>query len=88
MVVRVDGTATSLHGVKPCLPLIRSALSPDALLLEVADDGVGIPAEVDFTHPTSMGLQVVQSLTSQLGDTFDVDRTAGTKIMIAFPRPN
>jgi two-component sensor histidine kinase len=62
-------------------------IPPDALLLEVRDDGVGLPPELDLDHPKSMGLQVVRSLTDQLGDAFEVDRTSGTNIKITFPKP-
>lgn len=60
---------------------------PDGLLLEIRDDGIGVPASVDYKNPQSMGLQLVYSLSSQLGDAFEVDRDGGTTIRIRFPRP-
>jgi two-component sensor histidine kinase len=61
---------------------------PDALLLEVKDDGIGVPPEVDYCKPTTMGLQLVRNLASQLDDRIEIDRSAGTRIRITFPAPH
>ncbi|MCE9538423.1 MAG: hypothetical protein K8R85_04285 [Bacteroidetes bacterium] len=54
-------------------------------ILEVADDGIGIPLYVDLKNPNSLGLQLLEMLTEQIGGTLDLDRTKGTKFTIRFP---
>ncbi|MES2288030.1 MAG: histidine kinase dimerization/phosphoacceptor domain -containing protein [Bacteroidota bacterium] len=54
-------------------------------ILEVADDGIGIPSYVDLKNPNSLGLQLLEMLTEQIGGTLDLDRTEGTKFTVRFP---
>lgn len=55
------------------------------VVLEVSDDGVGLPAELDPRDPPTLGLELVGILSEQLGGVIDVDRRAGTSIGIRFP---
>jgi two-component sensor histidine kinase len=50
----------------------------------VADDGVGLGAAAGATGAT-LGLQLVQSLVSQLGGEMSIERQDGTCIAIRFP---
>jgi two-component sensor histidine kinase len=53
--------------------------------LVVADNGVGIPPDMDLHNQRGLGLQLVTSLVeNQLNGTLDLDRTEGTKITVAF----
>jgi two-component sensor histidine kinase len=54
-------------------------------ILVVADNGVGLPRELDLGHSDSLGLQLVSDLTEQLGGTLTLDRAGGTTITIRFP---
>jgi PAS domain S-box-containing protein len=54
------------------------------LVLEVTDDGVGLPGGIDVHEATSMGLQVVRTLAEQLGATLEVVRTGGTTFRLTF----
>ncbi|MDO8872716.1 MAG: histidine kinase dimerization/phosphoacceptor domain -containing protein [Methanoregula sp.] len=51
----------------------------------VQDDGAGIPESLDWKNTSSLGLQLVNSLTDQLEGTIELDRTAGTKFTIRIP---
>lgn len=62
----------------------QATVSP-ALKLIVADDGIGIPPEFDIEHTESLGLLIVQSLTSQLQGKLSLDRSQGTRFEITFP---
>jgi PAS domain S-box-containing protein len=53
--------------------------------LEVSDTGVGLPPEVDFKTVTTLGLQLVVSLTNQLHGTLELGRGLGTGFRIRFP---
>jgi len=57
----------------------------ELLEIVVADDGVGIPAEVDPRLPGSLGLDLVFTFADQLEATVDFDRTAGTRFALRFP---
>lgn len=59
--------------------------STNQYILEVADDGIGIPSHVDLKNPNSLGLQLLEMLTQQLGGTLNLDRTKGTKFTVRFP---
>jgi two-component sensor histidine kinase len=54
--------------------------------LEVADNGVGIPETVEWREPTTLGLQLVQGLSQQLGGSLDLVRNGGTTWVLRFPR--
>jgi PAS domain S-box-containing protein len=53
--------------------------------LIIADDGVGIEQEQLSQFTASLGLQLVQSLTRQLGGKVEVSGAAGTRFDIRFP---
>jgi PAS domain S-box-containing protein len=58
---------------------------PDShLTLTLADDGVGLPAEIVVDRTASLGLQLVNILTEQLGGQLTVERSPGTRFVISF----
>jgi two-component sensor histidine kinase len=58
---------------------------PDgAIIVRVADDGVGFPGGLDFRQAESLGLQIVNLLVGQLGGTIELDRTNGTAFTLTF----
>ncbi len=74
---------------------IRVSLSrpPDGgIVLAVADDGVGIPAGLDFRKTETLGLQIVTLLAEQLDGRIDLVSEGGTRFRIEFEetllRPN
>jgi PAS domain S-box-containing protein len=52
--------------------------------LSVRDNGVGLPKDIDFRKPKSMGLQVVNDLVSQLEGEIKLDRRGGTRFQVWF----
>jgi two-component sensor histidine kinase len=69
---------------------IRIALRPagdDLLTLVVSDNGVGLPQDLDFRHAGSLGLQLVNTLVSQLGGTITLHRHGGTEFEITLAAP-
>jgi PAS domain S-box-containing protein len=66
---------------------VRVELAPEKagqLLLVVADNGVGLPSDVGLENSSSLGLQLVELLTQQLGGTVELDRSSGTTFRIRF----
>jgi PAS domain S-box-containing protein len=53
--------------------------------LVVRDTGVGFPADLDFRHTATLGLQLVVMLTEQLGGTITLERDGGTIFTLTFP---
>lgn len=58
----------------------------DRFTLVVADNGVGVPADVDFLSTDTMGLRVVNTLVRQLTGKIELDSQDGTAIKIVFPK--
>ncbi len=53
--------------------------------LEVSDNGVGVPENIDLESLETLGLQMVRILVQdQLEGTIELDRSAGTRFMIKF----
>ena len=67
---------------------IRVALrsfDEDALVLEVGDNGIGMPEDLDFRDTASMGLHLVNILSEdQLHGKVELDRAGGTTFRIRF----
>jgi PAS domain S-box-containing protein len=57
----------------------------DSIRLCVGDNGIGFPENTDFRSTTSLGLQLVNVLTDQLGGRVELDRNGGTHFQITFP---
>ncbi|MBW3598783.1 MAG: PAS domain S-box protein [Planctomycetes bacterium] len=71
---------------------IHIRLAPQAesagwVQLTVSDNGVGLPADLDFRRTESLGLQLVVTLAEQIGGAIDLDNTAGATFKIRFPLP-
>jgi two-component sensor histidine kinase len=58
------------------------------MVLIVRDTGIGFPADVDFRHTDSLGLQLVCLLTAQLGGTIELERVPSTQWTLRFPMSN
>jgi two-component system, sensor histidine kinase PdtaS len=52
--------------------------------LIVADNGVGLKADVDWINARSLGLRLVRTLAEQLGAKLEVDSSAGMQVRLAF----
>lgn len=53
-------------------------------VLEVSDNGKGIPEEIDFENSSSLGLQLVNILVEQIDGCIKLERDQGTKFTIWF----
>jgi two-component sensor histidine kinase len=54
-------------------------------IIAVSDNGKGLPDSIDIQNSGSTGMELVTSLTQQLGGTIVVDRTLGTSFTMNFP---
>jgi two-component sensor histidine kinase len=62
---------------------LRSEAAPQVTML-VRDTGIGFPSGVDSGHLETLGLQLVYSLTEQLGGTLEIERKDGTTVKLTF----
>jgi PAS domain S-box-containing protein len=54
------------------------------MLLIIEDNGIGLPANIEFKNTGSLGLQLVNSLINQLEGEIELERNHGTKFTIKF----
>jgi len=57
---------------------------PEGYLLEVVDNGVGLPDNFDIKNTNSLGLQIVQTLTIQLRGSLEIEKEDGVSFKLAF----
>jgi two-component sensor histidine kinase len=57
------------------------------LTLLVGDNGIGLPADFDFGHTMSLGLQLVNILVGQMNGSLDMRNEGGTKFRVTFALP-
>ena len=71
----------------PGLIRIELGLEPetDQVRLVVSDDGIGFPPGLDFRCTSSLGLQLVTTLSEQIGGAIELDRRNGTTFVVRFP---
>ncbi|MBO9632764.1 MAG: sensor histidine kinase, partial [Chitinophagaceae bacterium] len=59
-------------------------ISDSQLLLNIADNGRGLPANFDSRIGVSMGMELLQGLTDDLGGSFSIETNGGTRIKVIF----
>ncbi len=67
--------------------LVKIALkeeSPNVVILQIGDNGIGFPANVDFRDTESLGMQLVISLIEQIDGDIQLDNSHGAKYEIRF----
>ena len=70
------------------IDIVMKELSPDNFVLEVSDDGIGFPKDIDFRDTLSLGLQLIITLTEQLDGTIDKQDVNGTRFILKFREPD
>lgn len=66
---------------KVCIDLDKEA---DRYILRVSDNGVGLPAGLDFSNATSLGFRLVKILANQICASIDITTEKGTQFIISF----
>lgn len=56
----------------------------DEYILIVGDDGVGIPSDIDLEKSSTLGMQLINGLTGQIGGEIELNRDNGTEFKITF----
>jgi PAS domain S-box-containing protein len=63
---------------------IKLRSNQDQLELIIADNGVGLPDEMDYKNTDSLGLQLVNGLVYQIDGEIELQRSQGTEYKITF----
>ena len=61
-----------------------SSVGDNSYQLMVADNGVGLPDQVDLKHPESIGLDLLRIFVDQLHGSVEINRNNGTQFVITF----
>ncbi len=56
----------------------------DSYVLNISDDGVGFPGDVNFRDTESLGMQLVNNLVKQIDGTIELNSKTGTNFKIEF----
>jgi len=56
------------------------------IVIKISDDGIGMPEEIDITNPSTLGLSLVEMLTTQLNGILTLDRKNGTSFTLEIPK--
>jgi two-component sensor histidine kinase len=66
---------------------VRLSENDDCMIVEIADDGVGLPYDFDLASTSSLGLQIVQTLVrDDLRGQLELRNGAGVTARITFPK--
>jgi two-component sensor histidine kinase len=55
------------------------------IVMNIKDDGKGLPKDFDINERNSLGISLMQGLTKQLGGSFAMNGNRGVEIIITFP---
>jgi len=64
------------------------ASASEMVTLSVADDGIGLPANLDLQQTRTLGLELVVGLTRQLRGTLTIQQQSGARFDVTFPLPH
>jgi two-component system, sensor histidine kinase PdtaS len=66
------------------IDIVLKSLDDDRMLLEIADDGVGLKADYDIHRTKTMGMELIDTLNRQIDGTMTVENRDGLFISIIF----
>jgi PAS domain S-box-containing protein len=66
------------------LDIVLHRVAGDGYILRVKDDGVGFPEGLDFRKTETLGMQIVNTLVSQIDASIDLGQEKGTQFTIHF----
>ena len=75
------------EGKNDCEIVISVTKDSGVCALTVADNGVGLPAAVDWENPGTLGLRLIQMLSKQINGTFEMENSPGAVFRLKFPNP-
>ncbi|HEY3251916.1 MAG TPA: PAS domain S-box protein [Ignavibacteria bacterium] len=68
--------------------IILNSLQQGSYKIEIKDNGVGFPGDIDFRKTKSLGLQLVTTLVKQIDGKIEMQTGSGTSFVIMFKDPS
>lgn len=65
---------------------VRFTENGEYYLLEIGDDGIGLPTNFDIQEPETLGIQLIMTLCEQLDGTIEISQDNGLHYSIKFPK--
>ncbi|MFC1454244.1 ATP-binding protein, partial [Verrucomicrobiota bacterium] len=65
---------------------IRIDKKQGIITIELADNGIGIPDNVQINNTKTLGLKIVQALTEQINGSIELVRDSGTCFILSFKK--
>ena len=65
---------------------IRIEEKQGIITIELADNGIGTPANVQINNTKTLGLKIVQALTEQINGSIELARNSGTRFILSFKK--
>ncbi|HEX8023278.1 sensor histidine kinase, partial [Mucilaginibacter sp.] len=59
-------------------------LDDNNMMLNIADDGIGLPEDFDIKEASSLGMEMMKALSKQLGGSFKMENNNGVVITLIF----
>jgi two-component sensor histidine kinase len=59
-------------------------LDDNNMMLNIADDGIGLPQDFDIKEASSLGMEMMKALSKQLGGSFKMENNNGVVITLIF----
>lgn len=66
--------------------IIQVLCKENHIHINIHDNGVGLPAQFDLQNNTTLGFQLISSLTRQLNGTLNIRNQDGTNVHLSFPQ--
>jgi PAS domain S-box-containing protein len=66
------------------ISIIFRSMGEGEYSLVVSDNGIGLPVEVQFSNPSTLGMQLIHTISTQLGATVDLKSEGGTTFSMIF----
>ncbi|MDR3629380.1 MAG: CHASE domain-containing protein [Desulfocapsaceae bacterium] len=77
-----------LQGDSGLIKIKNHPVGKKELVLEISDNGRGLPADLDFDNPSSLGLKLVKGLLEhQLNGSWNIIDEGGTTFILRWPLP-
>ncbi len=80
-----NATKYAFPGDRKGIILISARTDGDLLDITVSDNGIGVPAAIDWKKSPSLGLRLVSSLIIQLKGTIELVQMEGTTFHFSIP---
>jgi hypothetical protein len=80
----IETVNSDINSLTTPLISITACSNEGKIIINVADNGAGLPNGINFENTESLGLQIVSTLVSQLEGTINLDNDSGARFIIEF----